>query len=663
MSRLIGIDLGTTNSVVAILEKGEARIVQNERLKDSTPSVYAVKKKKGGGTEDLIGEAAKNQVAINAVNTIHGVKRLMGRKFNEPEVQEMIKLAGFKIVAAPNGDAHVEINGQVMSPVEVSAKYLIEMKRVAEMYSGEPVTDAVITVPAYFGDAQREATRQAGEVAGLKVLRIINEPTAAAFAFGIDKQQQGNFAVYSWGGGTFDVSILKIKKIKDKTSGKENTLFEVLASDGDTFLGGENLDEAVAHHLIAQFNKENDNALDISTPEARKANADAIQKFKEAAEKAKIELSNTESSTINIPFVMLQDGAPLTFEYDLTRGAFERLIKPFIEKTEGPFKNAMKMAAEKEQVDKIELTDTLMMGGTSRIPAVQAFVETLIGRKPNNSAHPKNSVAQGACIQAAILTGAPINGHEGRVILADVTPLSLGIRSKGDVMSKIIPRNTAIPATQEEIFETAAFGQKDVEIVVYQGERELVKDNRKIGEFLVKLPPGTPAKTPVAIKMSLDANGELFVTAKVAGVDRTVKMNPATGLSDAQIEEMIKRAEENKAADEEIRTRRVAEAQADDMLRVAVEEDTKEDWFTSAPADLKTAFDSAVKGLTEVRAQKPTVVSDLKTAITALDDVRNKMGQAFTSAAQPGGETTAAATEETPVPPTQSPGAGAPATP
>ena len=649
MGKVIGIDLGTTNSVVAILENGKARVVQNDLFKESTPSVVALKtvKDKASGKTDkmwIIGEHAKNQIGNNAINTLHGTKRLMGRQFKDEEVQKMMQHSAFKIVAAPNGDAHVEVAGQRMSPVEVATKVLMEMKDIAQKYAGEEITDAVVTVPAYFNDAQREATRQAGLAAGLNVLRIINEPTAAALAFGMDQEKDGVFAVYSWGGGTFDVSILEITN--DPVHGK---LFEVRASKGDTFLGGENLDEAVADHLLKEFNEQNNNALDISTPAARLQNADALQKFKEAAEKAKIQLSSSEAVTINIPFVMIVDGAPLAFETQLSRNGFVDIIRPFIEKTRGPFEDALKEAG----VDKKDLKAVLLMGGSSRIPAVQAFVEEISGQKPNSKAHPKNSVAEGACIQAAIMTKQP-GFEDGKVILADVTALSLGIRStlgtNKDVMTVIIPRNSTIP-TEKTIndFKTAKDDQDNVEIVIYQGERPLASDNRKIGEFIVNLPPGVPAGTNVSITMALDANGELNVTAKVAGRENKVTVNPATGLSDAELQAILKRAAESKAADEALMARIATESTADEMLKKA-KKDITEDWYTGAPDGLKTTFNDAVTALGDAR-KAGAVQADLETKMQSVKEARTALGQAFMAANAP-----AAAPSEEPQVTTPEPG-------
>ncbi|WP_257460895.1 molecular chaperone DnaK [Archangium lipolyticum] len=569
MGKIIGIDLGTTNSVVAIMEGREPKVLTNEEGSRTTPSVVAFAK----DGERLVGQVAKRQAITNPERTIYSIKRFMGRRYEE--TTEEAKLVPYKVVRGPHGDARVELDGKQYSAPEISAQVLLKLKRAAENYLGEKVTEAVITVPAYFNDAQRQATKDAGEIAGLTVRRIVNEPTAAALAYGLDKKKDEKIAVYDFGGGTFDISILEVG---------ENVV-EVLATNGDTHLGGDNIDHTLMDWLIAEFKK--DNGIDVSKDKM------VLQRLKEAAEKAKIELSSTMETEINLPFLTADASGPKHLNVRLTRAKFEAMIDTLVERSLEPCRKCLKDSG----VDLKDLNEVVLVGGSTRIPKVQEAVKRLFGKEPNRSVNPDEVVAVGAAVQAGVLAG-----EVKDILLLDVTPLSLGVETLGGVMTKLIERNTTIPTRKSETFSTAADGQTQVEIHILQGEREMAGDNRSLGRFhLTGLPPAPRGVPQIEVTLDIDANGILNVSAKdkATGKEQKVTITHSSGLAKDEVEKMVNAAKENEAADkarrELVELKNQAEAQA-----YAAEKMVKDNREKLSP-DAVSTLEAAIKGLNEVR--------------------------------------------------------------
>ncbi len=612
MGKVIGIDLGTTNSVVAVMEGGDPKILVNEEGNRLTPSVVAYTK----DGETLVGQPAKRQAITNPENTVYSIKRFMGRRHDE--VTEEIGMVPYKVIKAANGDARVEAGGKQYSPPEISAKILQKLRQAAEAYLGEKITDAVITVPAYFNDSQRQATKDAGKIAGLNVLRIINEPTAASLAYGLDKKKDETIAVFDFGGGTFDISILEVS---------ENVV-EVKSTNGDTHLGGDNLDQRVIDWLVEEFKK--DQGIDLSKDRM------ALQRLKEAAEKAKIELSSTMETDINLPFITADASGPKHLVTKLSRAKFEQMVDDIVERTKKPCQQALSDAGLKPG----EVDEVVLVGGSTRVPMVQELVKKLFGKEPHKGVNPDEVVAAGAAVQAGVLSG-----EVKDVLLLDVTPLSLGIETLGGVMTRLIDRNTTIPTRKSEIFTTAADNQTSVEIHVLQGEREMANNNRTLGKFHLVGIPSAPRGVPqVEVTFDIDANGIVNVSAKdmATGKEQKITITASSGLNDSEVIQMVKDAEEHAEEDRKRREEVDVRNQADSLV-YQTEKLLRENRDKLPEAEVKTIEDA-------VQATKDAMnsgdVSTIRTKMDELNKASHRMAEVMYQAAQqqqaPGGEAASA---------------------
>lgn len=594
-SKIIGIDLGTTNSVVAVMEGGDPVVITNSEGSRLTPSVVAVTKT----GERLVGQVAKRQAVTNPENTIFSIKRLMGRKFNDPEVQKARKILPYKIIEAPNGDAWVEMAGKQYSPPEISAMILAKLKADAEAYLGEKVTQAVITVPAYFNDSQRQATKDAGRIAGLEVLRIINEPTASSLAYGLDKKKDETIAVYDFGGGTFDISILALGE----------GVFEVKSTNGDTFLGGDDFDQRIIQWIVEEFKKES--GIDLSKDRM------ALQRLKEAAEKAKIELSTVMQTEINLPFITADASGPKHLTMTLTRAKLEQLVGDLVEKSLNPVRQAM----EDAKLAPSDINEVVLVGGQTRMPMMQQIVQRYFGKEPHKGINPDEVVAIGAAIQAGVL-----GGEVKDILLLDVTPLTLGIETLGGVMTPLIERNTTIPTRKSQIFSTAADMQTQVEVHVLQGERPMAADNKTLGRFILDGIPPAPRGVPqIEVTFDIDANGIVNVSAKdkATGREQKITITASSGLTKEEIDRMVKEAqrfsEEDRKRKEEVEVRNNADSavyQSEKMLR---------DLGDKVPADVRAEIEPKIAALKTAMGGRD--VADIKRKTEDLAQSLQKIGE------------------------------------
>jgi molecular chaperone DnaK len=604
MAKVIGIDLGTTNSCVAVMDGKDAKVIENAEGARTTPSMVAFT----DDGERLVGQPAKRQAVTNPENTLFAVKRLIGRRYSDPTVEKDKKMVPYKIVEGKNGDAWVEAGGDKRSPAEISAMVLQKMKETAESYLGETVQQAVITVPAYFNDAQRQATKDAGKIAGLEVLRIINEPTAAALAYGLDKRDGKTIAVYDLGGGTFDVSVLEIG----------DGVFEVKSTNGDTFLGGEDFDMRLVDYFAAEFKK--DQGIDL------KGDKLALQRLKEAAEKAKIELSSSAQTEINLPFITADASGPKHLTMKLTRAKFESLVDDLVKRTVKPMEAALKDAGMKAG----EIDEVVLVGGMTRMPKVQETVKSFFGKEPHKGVNPDEVVAMGAAIQAGVL-----QGDVKDVLLLDVTPLSLGIETLGGVFTRLIDRNTTIPTKKSQVFSTAEDNQSAVTIRVAQGEREMAADNKLLGQFdLVGIPPAPRGIPQIEVTFDIDANGIVNVKAqdKGTGKEHEIRIQASGGLSDEEVEQMVKDAEANAEADKKRREAVEARNQAESLID-STEKSLAEHGDKVSEED-KTAIEDAIAALKEETAAETPDAEAITAKTQALAEASMKLGQAIYEATQ-----------------------------